>query len=396
MRIVIVNPVWDRADATPTATLAHFHTLTGWADAIHTQGAVSVTVCQRHHTTAALTRNGVVYRFCADRRRPIPRRSTRATPRFHQIVADAQPDLVHVNGLVFPELIRGLRAALPSATALVVQDHGGFDATRASALTRIWLRRGLAAADAVLVASSGQADALRQSRIAPSDTLIADVMESSTTLRPISRAQARADLGMMGAPALLWVGRLNENKDPLTVLRGAAEWFRGHPRATLTMVCQSGELDRAARRLVASEPELTQRVTLVGAKLPSARFDMSNLEGSMLAGIDISNGSLRGANLDKAVLDGANLRDTDFSPLPLAGVANSKWPARAKGIRGHKTDFRGANLKGVDFTESSLRDADFRQADLTGARLVDCDLTGADLREAITADADLRGVIGMK
>ena len=265
MRIVIVNPVWDRADATPTATLAHFHTLTGWADAIHTQGAVSVTVCQRHHTTAALTRNGVVYRFCADRRRPIPRRSTRATPRFHQIVADAQPDLVHVNGLVFPELIRGLRAALPSATALVVQDHGGFDATRASALTRIWLRRGLAAADAVLVASSGQADALRQSRIAPSDTLIADVMESSTTLRPISRAQARADLGMMGAPALLWVGRLNENKDPLTVLRGAAEWFRGHPRATLTMVCQSGELDRAARRLVASEPELTQRVTLVGA-----------------------------------------------------------------------------------------------------------------------------------
>ena len=265
MRIVIVNPVWDRADATPTATLAHFHTLTGWADAIHTQGAVSVTVCQRHHTTAALTRNGVVYRFCADRRRPIPRRSTRATPRFHQIVADAQPDLVHVNGLVFPELIRGLRAALPSATALVVQDHGGFDATRASALTRIWLRRGLAAADAVLVASSGQADALRQSRIAPSDTLIADVMESSTTLRPISRAQARADLGMMGAPALLWVGRLNENKDPLTVLRGAAEWFRGHPRATLTMVCKSGELDRAARRLVASEPELTQRVTLVGA-----------------------------------------------------------------------------------------------------------------------------------
>ncbi len=139
-----------------------------------------------------------------------------------------------------------------------------------------------------------------------------------------------------------------------------------------------------------------QRVTLVNAKFPSGRFDMANLEGSMLAGGDYSNATLRGANLDKAVIDGAIFRDADFSPLPLAGVANTKWPARLKGVRAHKTDFRGADLRGVDFTESSLRDADFRGADLSGARLVDCDLTGADMREAKTDDADLRGVMGLK
>ncbi|MEI6245060.1 MAG: glycosyltransferase family 4 protein [Acidobacteriota bacterium] len=265
MRVVIVNPVWDRAHRTPTETLARFHTLTGWAEAVRAQPAVTVTVCQRYGTNASLELNGVSYRFCADRSRPVPRRSTRATRLFHQAVLDADPDVVHVNGLVFPELIRGLRAVLPQRTALVVQDHGGFEPSDASAFMRIWLRRGLAAADAVLVSSPGQAEELRQSRIAPAETLVADVMESSTTLRPIPRSQARAELQMMGEPSLLWVGRLNENKDPLTVLRGVAAWFPQHPRATLTMAFQEGALDEAVRRFVAATPELKARVSLVGA-----------------------------------------------------------------------------------------------------------------------------------
>jgi glycosyltransferase involved in cell wall biosynthesis len=265
MRLVIVNPVWDRAAATPAELLDRFTTLTGWADAVRSQGVVSVTVCQRFATSASLVRNGVTYEFCADRSRPVPRRSARATARFHETVIDARPDLVHVNGIVFPELVRGLRAALPQRTALVVQDHGGFEPAAASTLTRIWLRRGLAAADAVLVSSPGQAEALRQSGIAPRETLIADVMESSTTLRAVPRSVARASLASAGAPALLWVGRLNDNKDPLTVLDGVAQFFRDHPCATLTMVFQGGDLEAEVRRTVATTPELSSRVTLIGA-----------------------------------------------------------------------------------------------------------------------------------
>jgi glycosyltransferase involved in cell wall biosynthesis len=265
MRLVIVNPVWDSAAGTPAELLDRFTTLTGWAEAVRSQGNVSVTVCQRFTTTASLDRNGVTYRFCADRSRPVPRRSTRATACLHDTVVAARPGVVHVNGIVFPELVRGLRRALPKQTALVVQDHGGFEPPTASTLTRIWLRRGLAAADAVLVASPGQAEALRQSGIAPHETLIADVMESSTTLRAVPRATARARLGMSGDPALLWVGRLNDNKDPLTVLDGAATFFRDHPRATLTMVFREGDLEAEVRHMVATTPELTSRVALVGA-----------------------------------------------------------------------------------------------------------------------------------
>ena len=265
MRVVIVNPVWDRAHVTPADALAHFATLTGWASAVRAYGATSVTVCQRFPTAAELIRDGVAYRFCPDRGRAVPRWSARGARPLHHAVLAAEPDVVHLNGLLFPELIRGLRAILPQQTALVVQDHGGFDPSAASTVARIWIRRGLAAADAVLVASPGQADAFRLARITPSETMVADVMESSTLLRPVARAQARDELRMTGEPALLWVGRLNENKDPMTVLYGLSDWFRDWPRATLTMVFQSGELEAAVREAVASAPDLARHVRLVGA-----------------------------------------------------------------------------------------------------------------------------------
>ncbi len=72
MRVVIVNPVWDPAHATPMATLARFTTLTGWAESVKAAGAERVTVVQRFPIDAEV-RHDVEYLFCADRHRPSPR-----------------------------------------------------------------------------------------------------------------------------------------------------------------------------------------------------------------------------------------------------------------------------------------------------------------------------------
>ena len=46
--------------------------------------------------------------------------------------------------------------------------------------------------------------------------------------RTMPREQAREMTGVTGSPALLWVGRLNANKDPLTVLDGLVDaWISG-------------------------------------------------------------------------------------------------------------------------------------------------------------------------
>jgi glycosyltransferase involved in cell wall biosynthesis len=108
------------------------------------------------------------------------------------------------------------------------------------------------------VSSEGQAVEWRRSGIAPADLSIFHVMECGTTVAPL--ATRRADLPVR----LLWVGRLNANKDPLTVLRGVEPFLASHPGATLTMVYAENDLEREVRQRIDGSDVLRCRVTLLG------------------------------------------------------------------------------------------------------------------------------------
>ncbi len=264
LRVAIVNPVWHAALQTPDALLEAYPTLTGWAEAVAGAGA-DVTVHQRFPHPGFREHRGVRYTFVADRGPARPGRWWRQTDAMMASLAAARPDVLHLNGVVFPEYLRQVRRHLPSACVLVVQDHGGFHPHRAGVLSRRWVRRGLAVADVLMVSSRGHAELWRASGAAPRTITIASVMESSTTLVPLADDVAAARSGMRGDPALLWVGRLTPNKDPLTALDGIAAWFADFPAARLTMVWSAGEWEAAVRRLVAASATLNGRVDLVGA-----------------------------------------------------------------------------------------------------------------------------------
>jgi glycosyltransferase involved in cell wall biosynthesis len=264
MRVTIVNPVWSPAHATPEATLAQFTTLTGWAEALRAGGA-AVTVHQRFITDRTIEQNGVSYEFRATGGPPHPRIWARGAPTFHQAIARTRADLVHVNGVLHPELLCMLRTTLPASTALVAQDHGGLDLRSTRNLLRRWIRRGLRAADALLISAPGQEQIWRDMGAAPAETPILAVMEGSTTLRPVPRDEARRSSRIEGSPALLWVGRLTAQKDPLTVLDGVARFFERHPEARLTMAYQDASLEPEVRARCASIPTLHGRVALLGS-----------------------------------------------------------------------------------------------------------------------------------
>ena len=97
---------------------------------------------------------------------------------------------MHVNGVIFPEWLRSLRRALPSPIRMVVQDHGGWDPAIASMWSRLWIRRGLSAMDAVLLSSPGHIEAWRSASMVPSGVEFADVMEASTDLQPMPSGDA--------------------------------------------------------------------------------------------------------------------------------------------------------------------------------------------------------------
>lgn len=265
MHVVQVNPSFGADLTDPEALLSHYDTLVGWSEALLEAGAARVTVVQAFGTDVELRRNGVDYVFRADAARPSPRRWARPR-RLVSAVAQAAPDVVHVNGLSFPRPTASLRRALDRAASLVVQDHSGgppepIVGSTSGLRGRIWraLFRGV---DAFLFTAARQAQSWQEAGLIHPGQTVHAVMEGSRRLRRLPRAEARRVTGVSGSPALLWVGRLDPNKDPLTVLEGFERAALSASR--LTMIHASDELLPEVRRRLAGSPFLQERVRLLG------------------------------------------------------------------------------------------------------------------------------------
>lgn len=240
----------------PEALLESFTSLTGWCESLLEAGADRVVVLQRFDRHAIVTRNGVEYRF--------------GRPRDFASADLQSVEVAHVNGLNFPVQTRRLRGLLPPRTPILVQDHAsGLPPARAA--SRAVRRWGFRPVDAFLFTSAPLADPWRAANIIRRHHHVYEVLEASTTLRPMARADARAASGITGSPALLWVGRLNANKDPLTVLAGFERIIGSLPDASLTLVFGSDELLPDIRARLSGCPSLARRVRLVG-QLPHGKL----------------------------------------------------------------------------------------------------------------------------
>jgi glycosyltransferase involved in cell wall biosynthesis len=256
--VVQVNYAFDKQLTDPDQLLDRYFTLTGWSDALVRAGAGPVAVVQRFHRDVEVVRNGVDYVF---RREAIP-----------AAVAARRPDVAHVNGLIFPVRTWRLRRALGRAAAVVVQSHSDGGAIGREPALRLLGRAARGAVDAFLFAADQHAAAWRQAGLVGRDQPVYQVMPASSTLqpfdaalvRPIDRAAAREVSGVSGSPATLWVGRLNANKDPLTVLDAFERALPDLPDATLTMIFGTGELFEEVRARIARSPALSACVRLTG------------------------------------------------------------------------------------------------------------------------------------
>jgi len=249
--VVQVNFAFDKALTDPDELLDRYFTLTGWSEALARAGAGTVAVVQRFHRDVRIARNGVDYAF---RRTRLP-----------EAVAAFRPDVAHVNGLIFPARTWMLRRALDPSCGVVVQNHSDGGAIGRDPALRILGRLARRAADAFLFASDDHAVSWRRVGFLALDQRAYQVMEASTRLQPVGRAEAQVASGVHGSPAILWVGRLNANKDPLTVLEGFERSLGDLPGATLTMIHSEDDLLAAVGQRVRRSPMLVDRVRLIGA-----------------------------------------------------------------------------------------------------------------------------------
>jgi glycosyltransferase involved in cell wall biosynthesis len=257
VKLAHVNYVFDPQLRTPRELLDRYHTLTEWSAAVASAG-VSVTVVQAFTHDAELTRDGVHYRFRATGG---PR--SQRIGSMHAAILACNPDVVHVNGLDVPLQAWRLRRRLAPSSALVVPDHGTLPPAVRSPLATV--RRALMSpVDGFLFTARAQARPWLDAGFIGHAALVHEVLEASTSFVPVARTAARASTGISGTPAVLWVGRLDDNKDPLTVLDAVDELMQVFPAATLTMIFSEDRLLSAVSARVTGSERLRRGVRLVG------------------------------------------------------------------------------------------------------------------------------------
>lgn len=150
----------------------------------------------------------------------------------NKFIAGLKPHVVMVHGLIFPQQVLALKAQLPARSRIIVQHHaerpargmitpvqwlankcidGYLFATRE--LAGPWIRQGLVSAEKVF-----------------------EVMEGSSVMQGMDKVEARKHLKLDDETIFLWVGRLDNNKNPQTVLTAFDEFLQVKPGAKLYMV----------------------------------------------------------------------------------------------------------------------------------------------------------------
>jgi glycosyltransferase involved in cell wall biosynthesis len=248
----------------------------------------------RSHTVIGIERinyeggygqNGVHYYFIRLRKKVV-----RFPFRLHRLVKKIKPDVVFINGFIFPLQVIQLRLWLGRSVRIIILHR----AEKPFNGVKKYLQK-LAdkCVDAYLFTSAEFGDHwLRNGNIGDPEK-IHEVIQASSFFYPADRSAARSALQVTGSPVFLWVGRLDANKDPFTVIKAFARFLLIQPLAKLYMIYQEEELLQDVVGLVTSFDNAPAAIQLVGKAAPeelqnwynSADFiiSSSHYEGSGVA-----------------------------------------------------------------------------------------------------------------
>jgi Glycosyltransferase len=263
LRVVHVSCHCDTDERTPEQLLAAWPTLLGVARGLSGAG-LSATIVQASRVDRTLDVDGIPVHFVAGQGRALSGKRggtlLRASGALLKRVVDAQPDIIHVNGVEHPLAIHQLATTFAS-TPVLVQDHASAAPIGWRTTLFRWAVRPVAAA---IFTVEDQAVPFAAARVFPLSLPIHEVFEGSSTFLPGDRSEARMRTGLRGDPCLLWTGHLDPNKDPLMVLAAFERAAPRLPDARLWCCFGSAPLFDAVKQRIDASAVLRERVTLLG------------------------------------------------------------------------------------------------------------------------------------
>jgi glycosyltransferase involved in cell wall biosynthesis len=326
LHVVQISFFSDPAGRLPQELLEAWPSLVDVADAACRAG-VRVSVVQASSHSERLERNGVRYYFLPFGA-ALP--EIRHSAAFGELLRHLVPDVLHVHGLGFLRDVVSLAAIAP-AIPIVLQDH-------ANRAPRFWRRaswrRGLSVAAGITFCALQQARPFVNAGLVDPRTRLYGIPESTSRFTPGDQAAARRATQVSGEPVALWVGHLDANKDPLTVLDGISEAARTLPRLQLYCCFGVAPLLGVVQERIAADPLLRGRVHLLG-RVPHERIEQLMRAADVFVLGSHHEGS--GFSLIEALACGLPPVVTDipsFRSLTGAGTIGMLWPcddARALG-----------------------------------------------------------------
>lgn len=180
--------------------------------------------------------------------------------RLHRLVKRLDPDVVIVQGLHHPVQVTQLRLWLNSKARIIAHHHAELPFKGIKKYAQMLADRYI---DAYLFASLNIGREWVKKGNLASPEKIHEVMEVSSNFHRVDKTSAKQHTNVSGEVVFLWVGRLNKNKDPLTVIRAFLKYLEINPGARLYMIYHTGELLGEIATVLNSDPS-KDSVILIG------------------------------------------------------------------------------------------------------------------------------------
>ena len=257
MKVTFVNYYYDK-DIPIDKYLDKYPAVYGWCKSLSDLG-ISVKVYHRFAENFFFKNNNVEFNLIKDDLRN-DLKWYQFPLEFHKKIIEDKHDIIHVNSFVYSYQASLLKKKIPSVK-FVIQHHAE---KSGHWIKQILLRKFSNSMDGFIFSSKGIYDEWVKATAIYPEKKFAEIMEGSSNFTHQDRNQIRSKTGLTGKPVFLWVGRLNENKDPLTVLSGFSKLVNDFPDAKLYMIFSEANLNKKVLTFIEQNSNLKDSVKLMG------------------------------------------------------------------------------------------------------------------------------------
>jgi len=259
MRFVFASYIFTKAYNDPESWIDRIKAYTGIMEALAQNNEV-IRIEQINYE-GEYQKNGVQYHF--GRFKP----GTLFPSKFHNFIKSQRPDVVVIGSLHFPLQVIQLRLKLGKKVKIIVQNHAEKPYRGVKKILQKIADRYITA---YLFASDELGVEWVVNGLISSARKVHEVMEVSSVFSPMDKIVAKAKTGITESLVFLWVGRLNDNKDPLTAIRAFLQYAAENEHAKLYMIYHTDELLSEIQGLIQNSSQ-KEAIKLIG-KVPHAEL----------------------------------------------------------------------------------------------------------------------------